>query len=129
MFTHQVAGAAQAAAELIGGEVSFAMTSPDDDPAAASGWQLTFQDPMSGETLAAIAANLGDEPVELLWTLLDALASAIPVTSLFWARPFPECDQHPHPAAVRMSMGAGGEPIAVALRCPNDDHLVRVITA
>lgn len=128
MQTDQIAGAARAAVELIGGDVSFALSSPDPASPDAGVWTLEFADRMSGETLARLPVRIGDKPVELIWSMLDGLAEAIPVTSLMWGRPFPECDEHPHAALVRMSLTDAGEALAVALRCPKDDHLVRAIT-
>jgi hypothetical protein len=128
VLIHQVGGAALTAAQLVGPETAFAAVSPDPEH-IDSGWFANFTDRTSGELLGSIPFNLGGSPAELLWTIVDGLADAVPTSSRFWGRPFPECDEHPHQCRVRMSLADDGEPIGVALRCPADDHLVQVVTA
>lgn len=129
VLIHQIGGAAHAAAQLIGPDTAFGAISPETEPDLQdASWHVRFTDRPSNEALAIVPIALNVSDAELLWALVDGLADAVPRSSRYWGRPFPECDTHPHQARVRMHLAEDGEPIGVALRCPADDHLVGVIS-
>lgn len=130
VLIHQIGGAAHVASQLIGPETAFGAISPDIEPDLQdAAWRIRFIDRPSGEVLAAVPITLNTSEAELLWCLVDGLADMVPRSWRYWGRPFPECDEHPHPARVRMYLAEDGEPIGVALRCPHDDHLIGVLTS